>query len=215
MLKNWHRWQICLTFLVLNWPAAAQQASIEQISREFTRIVGPLTLFRVDEQFVLQPKFIDRNLSAIQCVPRYFFSDDYPEWTEPEDDRVTISVERYHAILARLERVKPIGAFHGEVTRSHIVMNLYSDSWEEFDSAIVLRGLYPPRGAQSYAVGLFRVWYLRAVEGKITFLDPNDSQMGRRVGVDGRMYWTTTAEFGRLKKDATVRFRAAGPIEAW
>lgn len=151
MSENWHSRLVCalLAFFVSSRVTVAQQPVIEQISREFPLIAGPLTLFRIDDQFVLQPKFINGTLAAIRIVPKYFFSDEYPKWTESAGDRITISTKRYSALLVHLGKVRPIGASHGEVTRIRIHMNLYADSWEEFDSAVVLRGLYPPRGSPS------------------------------------------------------------------
>jgi hypothetical protein len=71
-------------------------------------------LFKINSQFVLQPKFdAGDNLMQLKVAPKYFFREMHPEWLEPNDWPL-LTRQQYLKLLDRFDRLsRPRGKLVG------------------------------------------------------------------------------------------------------
>lgn len=182
-----------------------------RIAAEFPQIEGAGSLFRVDDDYVLQPVIEAKSLAAIRIVPRYFFQETHPNWIEPEQV-VAMPMERFRSLLSRLDGVENLGSRVGDTGEVRITANGRTYSWEEYKLGVVERALFRRSPDEPYSVAWFTIWYLRPVSGTGVSINSKDQLYGRSVRIDGKTYWTTLEEMNRVSRGVSGPIKAAGPI---
>jgi hypothetical protein len=210
-----------LVALALCLAAAAQARASEKESvlraceREFgAALDAKQNLFEVNDSFVLQAKFDARgSLDVLSVMPKYFFEETHPEWTEPHHWPL-LDRSEFAAVLARIDSVRPRGRWVKSVA-DPFVTNMTFYHTEEYENAVVRHGDY---GVDFKDVRFVRVYFMHAVAGVVARMHrcrvgfPFDlSHRFHHVTVAGCGYFVGRATFARLRVGRSARFRAAGP----
>lgn len=199
--------------LILSLTLAARQREdvASKLAGEFTVIDPQIHLYAVDKRYVLQaiPCRMD-ELSTVRVVPEYFFSDRYPEWTEP-DSAVFMSLSSYQDLLKRIEDVQPLGALirEGEIG---ITLNLRTSFWDQYKGGIVERAMYRESPADPNGVAWFTVTYFHLISGKLESKKPPAFPFDNRysIKIDGKWYLTTRSVFQNTKVGITISVMTGG-----
>ena len=107
----------CFLFLLLLFVLQANAAQEKtQVLENCRRLFGDsvdekLNLFEVNQEFVLRAGFsVKGKLVKISVVPKYFYEEQHPEWTEPKE-RPHLANPFYAGVIAKINSIKPLGKF--------------------------------------------------------------------------------------------------------
>jgi hypothetical protein len=191
----------------------------DELAREFAPVDLARKLYAVpdDDRYILRPVFHEEVLGGIRVNPKYSYQETHPEWKEP-DERPTMSLENYKKVLARIEKVRPLGQLRTEAAPNDGYMSNSTDFfWDEYENAVIERGMYRRKIEEPYGVFWFRVAYFRQVLGHVENKLAYSSGGGRTPGpldkivIDGKRYWVTREIFEKVKIGERVTVPAAGP----
>src|SRR6185295_9882698 len=105
---------IFLLLLAVQTPSGSVNAGRGVILAKCEQLFGQRVeetpiLFSVDRFYVLRVQFSeDGQLEQASVVPRYYYADTHPDWEEP-DNFEWLSTARVADMLAKIERLRPIG----------------------------------------------------------------------------------------------------------
>jgi len=198
--------------------ASNQPEELQNLAAAFAPLDPALDLYEIpgEPDYALRAIFCsDRHLCEIGVVPRYFFSQYHPDWTEP-DSTPTLSPTNYQAILDEIEKVKPLGSLEVR-SRVALMLNLKLNFKETYENAILERVTFPHSQERhssqpGYRIASFSVHYFHIVSGRIerkTF-DEFDQMYTVRIGSD--IFWVKKSDFEHSKKGSQVTIEAAGPF---
>jgi hypothetical protein len=123
-------------FLALCLPAIARtppKGDKENILARCEQFFGPtvdaaLNLYEANSFYVLQANFDTKNkLERLRIVPKYYFDDEHPDWTESKTFEYLSSVQ-YQNLLTRTDLIRPRGKLVTPPPPVSVVTNL--TAWE-------------------------------------------------------------------------------------
>lgn len=204
---------VCL-ILFASWPPTifSDDHDAKQIATElrlhFSEVDEQGGLFEAGGDYIIHPVFGQHGvLVKIEVVPKYFFHDRHPQWSEP-DVPPAMSTTEYRTLLTLINSANELGDFVSE-GKVGITLNLQTTFFDEFREGLVERTtLNVP--AKGRLVTRFTIHYLREISGKVESKDTGIE--GCRVRIGGRSYWTPTTTFRTLSVGRDVSIRAAGPF---
>lgn len=188
----------------------------EKLSREFSLVDSKEDLFGAGTDYLLQPTYDARGgITEIRVVPKYFFNQTHPDWTEPNSP-IFMPLASYEALLRQISAVNPLGS-PTKQGHSGITLNLRTTFWDQYERGIVERAMFRPSPEEAYGVAWFTVIYFRTIAGKLESKEivelPGHDKIFR-IKVDGKWYWTTERAFQGLTVGKKVKLEAGGPITA-
>ena len=125
----------------LNISRDAILARCEQLFGQ--RVKETPTLFDVNSFYVLRIQ-LGKNgqLEQASIVPRYYYADTHADWEEP-DNFEWLSTARAAELLAKIDRLRPIGALVRPHSGIVIITNFTAPKTDEYEHATVRRGEIP------------------------------------------------------------------------
>lgn len=116
--------------------ANEKQNVLKNCERMFGRPVDEkLNLFEINKDFVLRVDFVGNGLEKLSVEPKYWLSENHPEWIEP-DERPRLQKSDYDDLISKFEQLKSKG---GIIARGHsgFCSNLHCWFQEYYENAFV------------------------------------------------------------------------------
>jgi len=201
--------------LVLAIGCAAQniqkRMALNSCSRIFGATIDPqLNLFVVDSNFVLQPRFDSAgNLTVLSVLPKYYFAEQHPEWTEPPHWPLFSNAE-YRTLLARVDGVAPKGKLIASYSGG-AVTNSTAYPPDRYERALVIRGEVVDR------IRFFHIYPAHQIQARVRksrhyqFFSLDIYQ----VLIGDLIYFIEAADYRRLKRGSTQTLTVVGPVKGF
>jgi hypothetical protein len=196
------------------WVPKGLSQDRDKLREEFSLVDSEQDLFAAGFDYLIQPTYEARGrIIEIRVVPKYFFNQTHPQWTEPTSP-VVMPLTAYEALLHQIGAVKPLGDLirQGQVG---IMLNLRTTFRDQYEKGIVERAMFRASPEEAYGVAWFTVVYFRTIVGKLELkeaAEPPGPDRSYRIKIDGKWYWTTEKVFQGLTTGNKVKVEAGGPI---
>jgi len=175
-----------------------------------------LSLFVINEQFVLEPLFDEKNgLVKISVLPKYYLSEQHPEWKEPHD-RPHLSRADYEFVFSRLIAIKTLGKLIGRFFNPFITNSTsYRTEYYENAELTYLESFYFDKDTDKERVRSIYISYRHPVVGKITGKRSDRRSKYRPfLGCIGnKCYFVNEDTYKRLKIGSRVDFEGIAAPE--
>jgi hypothetical protein len=123
----------------------------DKLRREFSLVDSKQDLFTAGSDYVIQPTYEARGrIIEIRVVPKYFFNQTHPQWTEPISP-VVMPLAAYQVLLQQIADIKPLGNLIKQ-GQAGIMLNLRTTFRDQYEKGIVTgleltaTGIGPPKG---------------------------------------------------------------------
>lgn len=197
---------------------SAQTTEKERVLKECERSFGKpidtkLSLFEINQDYVLGVEFDRDIVAAFTVQPKYYWHNKHPEWEEA-DDGPTLRPAEFHDIVAKLESIKPKGKM---VNQAFIAISCWSGNY--YENAFLEFCIYPEVYGKSFFVSFFHtvtgeVYLKRKLKpGKYERTHSNEEIFRVKLTAEGddygHSYYVRKNVYDRLRKGKMQTFEGA------